>query len=231
MRPTPILVLFAACSGVGTAKPDAPVGPVDAPAPSTCASAGSEITSLPACGAPAATTVTVPVGCTPTVDGTLHADEWQDGACFELSTGGDTVYVKHDATKVYLAFSGLPACGCPMNFMFDPDGTTTSGDEFALNLFDDPFQPDGDRADWKLTGSTWVAGTAPAGIVTRCPGNQPSPIRYEVALPYAALGIVAGASHTFRLAIQHVSTGWPAAVAGGSQSTDPATWGQLTATW
>jgi hypothetical protein len=210
--------------------PDAASGPRADAAAGSCPTTGSAITALPTCTGGATTSVTVPLGCTPTVDGTLHAEEWTDGACFTLAGGDDTVYLKHDATNVYLAFSATPACGCPMAFMFDPDGTTTSGDEFALGLFDDPFGTDGDRFDQTLTGTTWATGAAPAGIVTKCPGSQPSPIPYEISLPYSALGITAGGTHTFRLAIQHVTLGWPSAVAGSTQSTDPSTWGTISAT-
>jgi hypothetical protein len=243
MRIATILLALSAC-GSSASKPDAATGNgpdaatgngADAARPtadasvSACASGGTALTMLPACTNAATSSIVVPSGCTPTIDGTLHAEEWSDGVCFDA--GGDTVVMKHDATQVYLAFSATPSCGCPMNFMFDPDGTGTSGDEFSLNLFDDPFQTDGDRSDWTLSGTTWSSGTAPAGIVTRCPGGQPSPINYEISLPYAALGITAGGTHTFRLAIQHVLAGWPAAVAGGSsQSTDPSMWGTISAT-
>jgi hypothetical protein len=76
-----------------------------------------------------------------------------------------------------------------------------------------------------------MPGTAPAGIVTKCPGMMPTPIAYEWQIPFSALKIAAGSPHTFRMAIVHAQAHWPdglAVPAGGGLSVDPSTWGTLT---
>jgi hypothetical protein len=176
--------------------------------------------------------VNIPSGCAPTVDGTLHLEEWNGATCFNVGGNGDVVYAKYSGDTLYLAFSATPACGCGMAFTFDPDGNTSfDNDEFAIDVFDDPFNADGDRSDFVVSGGNWASGTAPAGIVTACPGNQPSPVNYEFAIPFSALGITAGSPHTFRFAVNHPSGGsWPAGVTMGSGSTlpdNPANWGTL----
>jgi hypothetical protein len=229
------LTLFlAACGGGSSKEVDGPVGSFhDAPVSQGACSGTSTITRLPACGAAATSSVNVPAGCTPTVDGTLHQEEWTDATCFTLGSSGDTVYAKYAGGSLYLAFSATPACGCGMSFVFDPSGgSTLDGDEFALALFDDPFNTNGDRGDFVVSGGAWVSGHAPAGIDARCPGSQPNPINYEVVVPFAALGITAGTAHTVKLAIDHPNAAfWPAGVtypASSNLPLDPSNWGQLT---
>src|SRR5665811_281977 len=69
------------------------------------------LTAEPACTTAAGSAVSVPKGCTPTVDGTLHLAEWSDGACFNVGSTDMVVYAKYDANSVYLATSGQPTCG------------------------------------------------------------------------------------------------------------------------
>lgn len=199
-------------------------------APTACAVGATEITSLPACSTSASmSAVDVPSGCAPTVDGKLHQEEWSDAACFTVGTGDMIVRVKYSGDSVYMATSGAPTCGCGMPFEFDPDGTgPANGNEFAISVFDDPFGDDGDRTDFVLQNGAFVQGTGPSGIVIMCPGKQPSPIRYEWKIPFAALGITAGSPHTYRQAIIHSSAYWPEGlVLSSGVALDPANWGQL----
>lgn len=201
-------------------------------APGECPGEGAEITTLSACADQTASPIAAALGCVPAVDGTLHEDEWSDGSC-ELA-GDMTLSVKHDADTLYIAASGQPSCGCPMFFYFDPTmGTSPDGDEFAIGLFDDPFNPDGDRVDQVNSGGAWVNGEAPPGIVTLCPGNQPSPIRYEISIPYSALGLVAGQEGDIGFALVHAGAVWPAglSVDQGGQPDDLSTFGAITGSW
>jgi hypothetical protein len=122
-----------------------------------------------------------------------------------------------------------------MTFAFDPDGpAAANGNEFALGLFDDPFETDGDRGDFVLEGGAFKQGMAPAGIVTMCPADQPSPIRYEIKLPYSAIGVTPGTQHDIGFAFVHPGAGqWPDGLTldANGQPTDPATYGKLSATW
>ena len=224
---------IAACGGSSGKTVDSGGGGSDGSGGNTGACAQTtSIARLPACSAAATAQVQLAAGCTPTVDGTLHQEEWSDATCFSIGTGGDVVYAKYAGDAVYLAFSATPACGCGMAFAFDPDGgTTLDGDEFAVDVFDDPFSTTGDRGDAVVSGGTWTMGTAPSGIVTACPGNQPSPVNYEFKVPFAALGLTAGSAHTFRFAVNHPNGGsWPAGLTEASGSTlpdNPSNWGQV----
>jgi hypothetical protein len=214
-----------------TLPPDAAIPPPDASvAQGPCSTGGAAITSLPACTGPGSTSaVDVPAGCTPTVDGTLHLEEWNDAACFTVSGGDMVVRIKYSGDSVYMATSGLPTCGCPMPFEFDPDGSGAANDnEFDVSVFDDPFGTDGDRGNWILQNGAFVQSTVPAGILVMCPPN-PSPVRYEWKIPFAALGITAGTAHTWRLAIIHASAHWPDGLAVNTEdvSVDPTNWGQM----
>ena len=180
----------------------------------------------------------MPAGCEPTVDGTLHLEEWNDGVCFNVGDAGGPdmiIKMKYAGDSLYFASSGLPSCGCPMLFAFDPNGVAAAnGDEFGIGVFDDPFQTNGDRVDDVLTAGVWNPGTVPTGIVTACPGNQPSLIRYEWKVPLAALGITPGVAHTFGFAISHPGGArWPASITTVSPldyPTDPAEWGAISST-
>jgi len=191
-------------------------------------SLGTEIVSLPPC-ALGDGPIDVPRGCTPVVDGTLHAEEWGDAACMRLS-GDISVEIKHDAAAVYLAVAGPPTCDCAMPFYFDPDGQPVlDGDEYAVSVYDEPLKRDGDRADYVFRNGALVAGAAPDGIVTRCPGSQPNPIRYEWRIPYTALGIAAGVPHQFHFAIVHADVRWPGTLTVDAQGValHPADWATI----
>ena len=102
----------------------------------TCA-AGSALTTLPACTAAAATAVSVPSGCKPTVDGAYHSGEWGDAACFTI--GNDPVYVKYAEGTLYLAWPMTPTCGCPAELAFNTNGATTlDGHQIDLGIFPSP---------------------------------------------------------------------------------------------
>lgn len=197
-------------------------------ASAACVASAAEITELPSCAANTATPVAVKAGCTPTFDGTLHADEWSDGTCF--FAGDLTIVVKYGTDGLYLAASGAPTCNCPMGFVFDPDhAASPSGDEFVLALRDDPTGKDGDRHDFVLMGGGFVAGAAPAGIVTACPGMKPTPVRYEVKLPWAAIGGPNGAPHDLGFALYHANAHWPKGLVLDAMNapTDPKSYGVL----
>lgn len=219
--------LASACGGGSGNNPGS-----DGPAGTGACAQTTMLARLPACSAAATASLQLAAGCTPTSDGTLHQEEWADATCFALGASGDVMYAKYAGDKVYLAFSATPACGCGMAFAFDPDGgTTLDGDEFAVDVFDDPFNPDGDRADFVASNGTWVTGTAPTGVKSACPGQTPNPINYEFEVPFSALGIMAGTAHTFRFAVNHPNGGsWPAGVtepANPDIPNDPSNWGQI----
>jgi hypothetical protein len=198
--------------------------------PSSCTDGGAEIQSLPGCATPDTNVVAVPGGCTPTVDGTLHAAEWADGACFNvMGTGGMVVVVKYSGDSLYMATSGPPTCGCPMQFYFEPLG----GQNFGVQVFDDPVGKDGDRSDFTLTATGLMLAPMPdSSIVTACPGNMPTPIRYEWRIPLTKLGVPPGLPGQFQMAITHSGANWPTALAVNTsmhatfQNGEP-TWGAL----
>lgn len=208
----------------GTTSASSSTGTMSKPCPGT----GAEITELPACAGSTATPVSVNQGCDPTFDGVLHADEWSDGTCF--LAGDMTVVVKRGTDGLYMAASGPPTCGCPMGFVFDPDHAgAANGDEYIVALFDDPFEKDGDRVDFVFQGGKFTSGMGPEGIVTMCPGAMTTPIRYEIKLPYAAVGAVAGAPHDLGFALYHATEHWPSTLVLDAMNspTDPASYGVL----
>ncbi len=199
-----------------------------------CLGGGAEITQVPACAtAGMNSTVDVPSGCAPTVDGALHMNEWSDGACFVAGhpDGALTIRMKYAGDSFYMAVSGSPTCGCGMPFHFDPDGgTTLDGDEFIISLADDPITTNGDRADLIARNGAFTLGAAPAGILTAGPPNMPSPVRSEWRIPLSVLGITPGHPHTFRFGVNHNGQMWPGTLRldqMGQFSTKPDTWGQV----
>jgi hypothetical protein len=188
--------------------------------------------TLPACTATASTSVSVPSGCAPTVDGTYHAGEWGDAAC--LTVNSDPVYVKYAGNTLYFAWSMTPACGCGAQVAFNADGAMTlDGHQIDLAIFDDPFTATGDAAEFTSQGGAWTAASAiDPGIVIANPPNQPTPVTYEIAIPLAKLGVTPGQASTVGLAIVHPnSASWPAGVTtpmSSSQPSNPADWGKLT---
>lgn len=215
------------------ASPGDDAGSSDAatPAPTACASTGATL-GVAKCEAPDLAGGDVPTGCTPTVDGALHASEWADAACFTVGADDMRVYVKASGDAFYMATIGNPTCGCGMQFNFLPSaGTTIGADEFTIAVVDDPFETNGDRANLQIAGGKYVTGaTPPPGIVTACPGGQPMPVPYEWKIPLAALAITPGTAHDFRLAIVHAGASWPSGLTTNANHVpdDPSTWGTLT---
>jgi hypothetical protein len=197
-----------------------------------CDTTGAEITDLPGCSVNTSGTLDVRAGCIPQVDGRLHLAEWSDAQC--LQVWDDLTFAfKYAGSNLYIAAAGQPTCGCGMQFEFDPDGTSAlDGDEFSIQLFDDPFNANGDRNDFTVQGGAFALGTAPAGIVTSCPcdgTNPPSPDRFEWKIPLTALGITPGTAHTFRFAFVHDHGTWPTSLTVGAAgfALNPGDWGQL----
>jgi hypothetical protein len=187
---------------------------------------------LPACTESNTTSVNVPAGCAPTVDGTYHAGEWSDATC--VSVGADPVYLKYAGDTVYIAWSMTPTCGCAAALAFNTDGSQTlDGSQFALSLLDDPFGAAGDAAEFVSTNGGWpgTPGVVANGIVIANPPNQPSPVTYEIAIPFSLLGITAGQGKTIGLAISHSLSGtWPSSLNVGTSSLPGtlSTWGTAT---
>jgi len=131
-----------------------------------------------------------------------------------------------------------------MFLYFDPDGADVfDDDEFFASVFMDPFNTNGDGGFSAMQSGKTSSAPAPAGLVVLCPGNQPSPIRFEWKIPFAALGITAGSAHSPHFAIFNFGGGqqtnpssqWPATLGLTDFSKPPATaaWGELssTASW
>ena len=158
---------------------------------------GSTLTTLPACSAPATTSLSVPAGCVPTIDGTYHSGEWQDAAC--ISVASDPVYVKYSATTLYLAWPMTPTCGCPAQLAFNADGSMTlDGHQIDLGIFDDPGSATGDASEFTSQASGWTQdGAIASGIVIANPPNMPALVTYELAIPFSQLGITVGQLHTY----------------------------------
>ena len=195
----------------------------------SCPGTGAPITALPACAAAPSTSVNVPSGCVPNVDGTIHADEWSDAACFNLSKGG-AAYVKYAAGNLYLTYV-VPPMSAAAAFAFDPDGGTTfDGDEFIVAVYGDPFASNGDEFGISRVNGQWMTGTTPnPAIVVRCPPNQPNPPTYEWKIPMSVLGVTPGQPHAFRFAINDATNLWPAGLTVDATGLplDPSNWGQL----
>lgn len=203
-----------------------------------CEAGGAAIEALPACGADPGSSVDVERGCEPVVDGALHAGEWADATCFDVPAMGGgsdmTVVVKYAGDAVYMATSGLPTCGCAMHFYFDPDDGGAAGGEIVISVFDDPFGVNGDMSAFELQAGMLAPAVAPPGLVTRCPGDQPTPIRYEWKIPFDMIGRTAGAAGAYRMAIVHASAHWPATLGFSPQGIpdDPGSYGRFASpTW
>jgi hypothetical protein len=163
------------------------------------------------------------------VDGTLHADEWSDAACFKL-TMGDAVYVKYAAGDLYLAYV-VPPMPAAAGFAFDPDGGPSfDGDEFIVAVYGDPFASNGDEFGISRVNGAWQTGTTPdPTILVRCPPNQPNPVTYEWKIPLAKLGATPGQPHSFGFALDDAGDLWPAGLTVDSKNlpTDTTNWGKL----
>jgi len=189
-------------------------------------------TTLPKCTTTLGASINVPAGCRPTVDGAYHAGEWGDAAC--LSAGNDPVYLKYAGDTLYLAWSMTPTCGCGAQLAFSKDSAQTlDGSQFDLALLDDPFGSSGDASELISKSGGWGSqGAVASGIVIANPPNQPSPVTYELAIPFAQLGITAGQAKTVGMAIHHSSDKVPSGLTFDatvpSLPANPASWLGLT---
>jgi hypothetical protein len=190
------------------------------------------ITALPACAGAATKAITVPKGCEPAIDGVLYGDEWSDGACVNLAAGDLVVTMKYANDALYMAMSGPPTCGCPMQFYFSPE----NGKNFVVSVFDDPFKTDGDRSDFTLDATGLKPTATNMEIKVRGPAPSPDPVVYEWQIPYSALGIQKGGADSFKMAMVHSSATWPEGLAQMNgkvtYADDEPTWAVISApTW
>jgi hypothetical protein len=199
-----------------------------------CSGAGAALTALPACTAAAGTSINVPSGCTPTVDGVYHSAEWTDAACVTVGTAGDPIYVKYAGTTLYLAWSMTPVCGCAADLVFNQDtATTLDGHQISLGIFDDPAANGGDSFESTSQGGMWTALQAIAsGIVIGNPAADGTDVEtYEIAIPFSQLGVTAGQPESVGFGASHSTSGvWPAGLStdsGTGQPSNPADWGKL----
>lgn len=194
---------------------------------STVCTQGATAT-LPACAAPATTSLDVPSGCAPAVDGAYHEGEWSDAKC--ITVGTDPVYVKFSGEALYLAWPMTPTCGCPAQLAFNVDGAQTlDGKQFDLGIFDDPFGTMGDATESTSKAGGWTeSASVDPGIVI---ADSPSAVTYELSIPFATLGISPGQAHTVGFAVTHSNGGaWPSGLTvptGTGQPSTPSDWGKL----
>jgi hypothetical protein len=148
--------------------------------------------------------------------------------------GSDSVYVKYAASTLYLAWPMHPSCGCPAQVAFNTTAATTlDGHQFDLGIFDDPFNAMGDATEFTSQAGGWTQAPAiAAGIVIANPPNQPTPVTYELAIPFSQLGLTPDTPQTIGLGINHSANGvWPAGLTtptGMILPGNPADWGKLT---
>lgn len=206
------------------------------PPADACVVKTAEITALPPCATKSSmTTVDVKRGCTPTIDGALHAEEWQDAVCFSSvfmdGSVDEVFYMKYAGDKLYFASSGPVQPGGIMHYVFDPTASDGFNDQqFGAGLFDNPFGDGGDGGTYGLSGGK-IKGPGPSGIEIHNPPNQPDPIRFEWSIPLSALGIAPGSSHTFSLG--YVNEGTPQGESRWPEkfdATKPSSWGRVSST-
>ncbi|MHB8421071.1 MAG: DOMON domain-containing protein [Myxococcales bacterium] len=199
---------------------------------------GTSLATLPACTASASTTVTVPAGCVPTVDGSYHEGEWGDAAC--VTVGTDPVYLKYASETLYLAWPMTPACGCPAQLAFNVDGAQSlDGHQFALGIFDDPAGTNGsDSFESASQAGGWnQSSSVAAGIAIGNPSaNGNATVTYELAIPFSQLGLTPGQAHAVGFGVVHANPAqssndiWPAGLTvpqGTYLPDNPSNWGQL----
>jgi hypothetical protein len=195
--------------------------------------------TLPACSAAASSSISVPSGCAPTIDGAYHAGEWGDAACVTLSGSSDPIYVKYSGSTLYLAWPMTPACGCPAVLVFNSDGSMTlDGHQLSLGIFDDPGSTTGDAFQTASQVGTWatMGGSVATGISIANPQPLPpfpQPVTYEIGISFSQLGITAGQAKSVGFGVSHSMGGvWPTGLsvpmAGALQPSNPADWGTLT---
>lgn len=205
--------------------------------PNACAET-TVITALPPCNPTSNDPpVVVPKGCTPNVDGTLHAEEWADATCFNVMSAGSAlmpVYVKYGQDAVYVAESGSQTGGGFITYL-DPDDSDAMGDEIDVSVFDDAFGTDGDRSDGAYQNGAWSTVATPvSGVIVKNPANMngaPGALfTFEWKIPFSAVGIAPGQAHAFRIGIDYQFAAWPSSASPVGMGTDPSTWGRLTST-
>lgn len=162
-------------------------------------------------------------GIAPTIDGHIAADEWSDACTLEIEVNSDwtvTVYYKHDASNLYIAFTNLvneqeryPEVLIDANH----DGTTSwEPDDWWFHASYQECEGEGMPNDYfPCTASGWEANTFPLaeGIV-------------EFRISYAKIGLEPSSSEVIGIAFDVTDTWdewqfWPQS----ADLHDPSTWG------
>jgi len=179
----------------------------------------------------AQTTINFPCGTTPTIDGVLNPNEWNDADTIEIN-GLNTiqVYFKHDDNNLYFAFDG-PLESSNVRFpeiMFDLNNDKTNiwqMDDWWFHVSATDCEYQGQPANYdscSLVRPNWtaVSNILPGGGITDF---------IEIQIPLSTLGLDLANIDTIGIAFNVTNTFnvweyWPA----GADINQPSTWANAT---
>jgi hypothetical protein len=161
------------------------------------------------------------MGTTPTIDGAISNNEWSDAttATINLTNATATLYVKHDGTDLYAAFSSSFTSMCELVFDMSHDGgSNPQTDDVLLHASAALYEKPGTGSGWSSTQSSANGWSANTGF----------PTAREFKVSFTKLGITSGNAKTIGAGFVIMTSGagsgmWP----NGGSKYNPGTWGDL----
>jgi hypothetical protein len=169
-------------------------------------------------------------GSTPTIDGQINVDEWND-ASIKLLDDDTTFYLKQDGENLYVGFNVSdstyrPEDGVAIYIDMENDKSTSlrAGDIWAVAY------RDGNMFEGNVTAGTWTFTTVSGWTAQVHSASKLYQVEFNIT--YAKIDVVAGIEKTIGAAFQRSNNGmsfsaWPST---GFIKTSPATWGNITST-
>jgi hypothetical protein len=169
-------------------------------------------------------------GSTPTVDGQIDVDEWND-ASVQLLDDDTTFYLKQDGENLYVGFNVSdstyrPEDGIAIYMDVENDKST------SLQTGDIGFVAyrDGNMVEGNVTAGSWTFTTVSGWTAQVHSASNLYQVEFNIT--YAKIDVVAGIEKTIGAAFQRSNNGmsfsaWPSS---GFIKTSPATWGNITST-
>ncbi len=182
---------------------------------------------------PRTTSVTIPAGTTPQMDGRFTAGEWDDAASQTIAVNDGvnvSIYTKHDAANLYVAFAGLDQGETALfpELLLDTgfdSNLTWNEDDFWFHISTNLCQGSGPDARWQQCGlpDGWQATDFSQSLST-----------IEMQIPYGLIGLQSGTNQPIAISWailqlsssdEEIRTFWPETAV----FDQPATWAKGTA--
>ncbi|MFC2111140.1 T9SS type A sorting domain-containing protein [Bacteroidota bacterium] len=173
------------------------------------------------CDANSGDTIVVPYGSNVTIDGIMSGGEWADASTVNISSIGGTVYFKHTATHLLVAFTDLNGYSMSSGIYVDKlnnEGVTPQTDDIWIHGSAGPFEFHG-------TGTAWQQGSPANWTYNNTNDNEYSIDLSKIGVSLDSNNILGVLFSFLDWSTTSAEITWP--TGGNSNLANPSTWATM----